>query len=203
MKFSLNKKRIYMDHASLTPIDPRVIKIVDEYSKAEYANPSSWYKEGVAAKKALDAGRKGVAEFLHGHADEVVFTSGGTEANGLVLEGAGRAFFNLQIKSGISPTEIKPNLIISEVEHSSVREVAAMMERHGVEVTRIGVDEKGIVKLDELKKAIKPSTYMVSIMKQAPFSQSVRLPRLFGRLVMEKATPSFIQMPHKVRCIRI
>ena len=138
---------IYLDYASLTPIDPRVLKVMGEYSKPQYANPSSWYKQGVAAKKALDAGRKGVADFLHAHADEIIFTSGGTEANNLALRGVkGR------------------HLIISEIEHSSIRETAFVLEKNGVEVTRIGVDEKGIVRLDELKKAIKPETFLVSIM---------------------------------------
>lgn len=149
-------KRIYLDYASLTPIDPRVIREMKKYSSAEYANPSSLYKEGVAAKKALEEGRSKVAAFLHAHADEIIFTSGGTEANGLALEGAARAAH----RSGFE----KPHLIISSIEHSSIIEVANMMERQGVEVTRLSVDSKGIVSVEELKKALKPSTFMVSVM---------------------------------------
>lgn len=149
-------KRIYLDYASLTPIDPSVAREAKKYSSPDFANPSSLYKEGVAAKKALEEGRSKVAAFLHAHSDEVVFTSGGTEANGLALEGAGRAAH----RNGFE----KPHMIISAIEHSSVIETAAMMERHGTEVTRIPVDSKGIVSLDALKKALKPSTFMVSIM---------------------------------------
>lgn len=149
-------KRTYLDYASLTPIDPRVVREMKIYSSFDFANPSSLYKEGVAAKKALEVGRVSVANFIHAHADEIVFTSGGTEANGLALEGAGRTAH----RNGFE----KPHLIISAIEHSSVVETANMMERQGVEVTRISVDEKGIVSPEELKKALKPNTYMVSIM---------------------------------------
>jgi len=149
-------KRIYLDCASLTPIDPRVLREMKKYYSPEYANPSSLYREGVAAKKALEEGRKMVADFIHAHADEVVFTSGGTEANGLALEGAGRAAH----RNGIA----KPHIIISAIEHSSIMETAAMLEKHGVSVTRLPVDARGIISLEELKKSITPDTFMVSIM---------------------------------------
>lgn len=149
-------KRIYLDYASLTPIDPRVIREMKRYSSSAFANPSSLYKEGVSAKKALEEGRKKVADFIHAHSDEIVFTSGGTESNALALEGAGRAARH----SGIE----RPHLIISSVEHSSIIEVADMLEKHGCEVTRLAVDHSGTISLDELKRSIKPNTFMVSIM---------------------------------------
>ncbi len=149
-------KRIYLDHASLTPIDPRVMREMKAYSGPEYANPSSIYKEGVTAKKALEKARASAASFLHAHQGEIVFTSGGTEANGLALEGAGRAAH----RNGIQ----KPHIIISAIEHSSIMETADMLEKHGVEVTRIPVNAGGTVSAEEIRKAIKASTYMVSIM---------------------------------------
>ncbi len=151
--FNSVKKRIYLDYASLTPIDPRVLRVIKKYSSTKYANPSSWYKEGVLAKKALDEARKGVASFLHAHADEIIFTSGGTEANNIALQGVVAAYKN-------NPAHI----IISAVEHSSIMETARILETRGCEVTRIGVDKQGVVFLDELKKAIKPNTVLVSIM---------------------------------------
>lgn len=153
-------KRVYLDYASLTPVDKRVERVVSEYAKAEragvYANPSSIYSAGIEAKKVLEASRAGVAKFLNAHADEIIFTSGGTESNGLALEGAGRA----ARRAGNE----KPHIIISAIEHSSIIEIAAMMEKHGCEVTRLAVDHSGMVSLDELKKSIKPNTFMVSIM---------------------------------------
>jgi cysteine desulfurase len=150
------RNRIYLDYASLTPIDPRVIREVSTYSSPNYANPSSLYRQGVAAKKVLAEARKKVADFIHALPDEIIFTSGGTEANGLALEGAVRS----ARLSGIK----KPHLIISAIEHASVREVAANMEKQGVNVTYIPVDEYGFISVDEVKKAITPYTYMVSIM---------------------------------------
>lgn len=149
-------KRIYLDYASLTPIDRRVLREMKKYSGMEYANPLSIYKEGVVAKKAMGDARKRVGEFLHAHADEIIWTSGGTEANGLALEGVGRAAH----RSGIE----KPHMIISAIEHSSIMAVAHMMEKHGVEVTRLPVDAEGVIDTEELRKAIRPSTVLVSVM---------------------------------------
>lgn len=148
-------KSIYLDYASITPIDPKVRREMDKWSH-EPLNPSSIHSLGVKAKKALDDSRKGVAEFLNAHSDEIVFTSGGTEANALALEGGARSAF----KNGIS----KPHLIISAIEHSSILETANMLEKRGVEVTRLSVNKNGLVSLEQLKKAIKPETFLVSIM---------------------------------------
>ncbi len=152
-------KRIYLDYASLTPIDPRVTREMKKYSSQAYANPSSLYKEGVAAKKALAEGRQKVADYLNAHPDEIIFTSGGTEANALAIEGVVKAF-----KSQKDNLNKKPHIIISAIEHSSIIETVNLMEKHGCEVTRLAVDKAGVVSLDELKKAIKPSTILVSIM---------------------------------------
>ncbi|MDD5165123.1 MAG: cysteine desulfurase family protein [Candidatus Pacebacteria bacterium] len=156
------KSRIYLDYASLTPIDPRVTREVKAYSSFSYANPSSLYKEGVNAKKALAEGRQKVADYLHAHADEIIFTSGGTEANALALEGVGRAAVRAGFVDPIN--SIKPHYIISSIEHSSIIETANMLEKHGCEVTRLSVDQNGTISLDELKKSIKPNTVLVSIM---------------------------------------
>jgi cysteine desulfurase len=147
-------KSIYLDYASITPVDPKVRKEMDKWNR-EPLNPSSIHSLGVKAKKAMEGARKGVAEFLNAHADEIVFTSGGTEANSLALEGAARAAF----KNGIS----KPHLIISAIEHSSIIETANMLEKRGVEVTKLTVDKNGLVSLEQLKKSIKLETFMVSI----------------------------------------
>lgn len=155
------KSRIYLDYASLTPIDPRVLKVMMKYSNNEYANPSSWYKEGVAAKKVLDNSRKLVANFIHAHPDEIIFTSGGTEANNLAILGVLRAIKN---KGGKNIKQERPHIIISEIEHSSIREIVLKLENDGCEVTQIPVDSRGVIILDELKKSIKPNTVLVSIM---------------------------------------
>ena len=96
--FMLRKrKRIYLDYASLTPIDPRVIRVMNTYSTDTYANPSSLYTEGVNAKKALQDARMTCADFIHAHSDEIIFTAGGTEANNIALLGAVEALRAQQV----------------------------------------------------------------------------------------------------------
>jgi cysteine desulfurase len=157
-------KSVYLDYASQTPVDKRAEREMARYVKAErkglYANPSAVHGAGVAAKKILEASRASVAKFLDAHADEIVFTSGGTEANGLAIEGSARAMRH----SGFAGSTAKPHIIISAIEHASIMEMATMMEKHGCDVTRLSVDRSGMVMLDELKKAIRPSTFMISIM---------------------------------------
>lgn len=154
--FDMPNHRIYLDYASSTPIDPKVVKEIKKYSSQEYVNPSSHYKEGVLAKKVMAEGRKKIADFIHAHPDEIIFTSGGTEANNLALDGVVRA----ARMSGIE----KPHIIISNIEHSSISETANMLEEYGIEVTRISVNHSGLVVLEELKKAVKKNTVLVSIM---------------------------------------
>lgn len=149
-------RRIYLDYASLTPIDPRVTKEIGVYAASAYANPSSLYKEGVAAKKVVAASRASVASAIHAQPDEIIFTSGGTEANNLALSGVIQA-------ARVAGIE-RPHVIISAIEHSSILEMTAALEGWGCEVTQIPVDIHGIVDLNELKKSFKPHTVLVSIM---------------------------------------
>ena len=112
----MKPRQIYLDYASLTPIDPRVSREMIKYSGPEYANPSSWYVEGVSAKKVLDNSRKSVADFLHAHTDEIVFTSGGTESNNLAILGV----VEKALESGRKHENL--HIIASAIEHSSVLE---------------------------------------------------------------------------------
>jgi len=127
------------------------------FSSSEFANPGSIYKEGVNARKALIQGRKIAADFIGALSDEVYFTSGGTEANNVAIFGTLAAFKKKN-------PDKKPHLIISAIEHSSIMECAVQLESANCEVTRLAVDREGLVSLDELKHAIKPNTFLVSVM---------------------------------------
>ena len=131
--------RIYLDYASLTPIDRKVTREMKKYSTGDYTNPSALYASAVKAKKALEDAKIRVAKVLHAHADEIIFTSGGTESNHLVLS---------QFKS--------KKIIISAIEHSSILK--------NVEAIHIPVDSRGLVALDFLKKSITAETALISIM---------------------------------------
>ncbi len=152
------KRRIYLDYASLTPIDPRVIREVTLYSSDKYANPSSLYSEGVAAKKALQDARNIVADFIHAHSDEITFTSGGTEANNIAIIGTIQA-----LRAQGVPYEAM-HVVISAIEHSSVRECANFLNEYDVSFDVVAVDAHGVVDLADLKNKIQKNTVIVSVM---------------------------------------
>jgi len=152
------KKRIYLDYAALTPIDPRVFREFKKYSGHHYANASSLYKEGVAAKKVLENSRKVAAQFIHAHPDEIYFTSGGTEANNLAIIGAVESLCD----KGVRYEDM--HVVISAIEHSSVIECANHLSNKGVIIDRVIVEADGVISLADLKKKIKPNTVIVSIM---------------------------------------
>ena len=166
------KKRIYLDHAAATPIDTSVQKIITEYNKKHFGNPGSIHKEGVEAKRALEDARKKLADFFACSAEEIVFTSGGTESNNLAIGG----FFNYlsakpdraEVFSNSRADLCQPlaglHAITSKIEHPSVLDVFMELEKKGLDVTYIGVDENGVVSTEELKEAIKENTVFVSIM---------------------------------------
>lgn len=151
-------RRIYLDYASMTPIDPAVAKTVLNYSGNGYANPSSWYGEGVAAKKVLDQSRRTVAEYIGAHSDEIIFTSGGTEANNIAIMGA---IENI-VRQGTKYSDL--HIVTSAIEHSSVLECFNSLAKHGVNIDIIPVDTSGIVDINILKEKIIDNTVLVSIM---------------------------------------
>ncbi len=149
-------KRIYLDHASTTPVDPKVARAVLPYLKKHFANPASIYREGVEAKKELAKARKEVADVLHAHSDEIIFTGSGTEANNLILLG----IFEKAKQAGI----VRPHVITLSIEHPSVLEVCYEIERRGGEVSYLPVNESGIVDPKSVRDALKENTVLVSVM---------------------------------------
>jgi cysteine desulfurase len=132
-------KRIYLDYASLTPVDKKVKKILNKYSTTEYTNPSALYSSAINAKRAIENAKVRISKIIHAHPDEIIFTSGGTESNHLIL----KEFQDSQI-------------IISDIEHSSI-----IKNTKGI---HIPVDKSGLIDLEILKKSITPDIKLVSIM---------------------------------------
>ena len=144
---------IYLDNNATTKLDDAVLKEMMPYLTEQYANPSSIYKFGKVGRKAVENARKIVAKTLNCEEDEVYFTSGGSESDNTAIRGIAYAYKN------------KGNHIISsKIEHPAVLETLKQLEREGFEVTYIGVDEDGIIKLDELKSSIKDTTTLITIM---------------------------------------
>lgn len=144
---------IYMDHSSTTPTDQRVIEAMVPYFNKYYGNPSSLYALAQESAKAREAAREKVAKLLNAKVGEIIFTSGGTEANNFAIKGV--AFAN----------ENRGNHIItSKIEHHSVLNTCKWLEKRGFNVSYIGVDKYGIVDLDELENSITDKTILITIM---------------------------------------
>ncbi len=152
-------KRIYLDYAATTPLDPRVRRKMEPFWAREFGNPSSIHQEGVLAKKALDAARVAVARVLEAHPDEIVFTSGGTEANNLAIFGVLKS-----VRYSISQNT-KPHVVTTSIEHASVLEPLRKLEQEGkISVTYVPVEKDGRVKVEKILAAVRPSTVLVSVM---------------------------------------
>ncbi len=145
-----------MDYAALTPVDGRVKKTIKKYSNVKYGNPSSLYAEGVAARRGVNESRARIAKLFRGLADEVFFTGSGTEANNLAIMGA--------YEAAAARTKNKLHAITTAVEHASVLEVFKNLEKKDVEVTYIGVDDQGQVNPQHVKDALRPNTFLISMM---------------------------------------
>jgi cysteine desulfurase len=144
---------IYLDHAATTPLRPEVLEAMLPYLTTEFGNPSSAHAYGRSARAALDEAHERVARRLNGEAREIVFTSGGTEANNLALKGAAWA--------GKARGH---RLITTAVEHHAVGHTLRYLEKFGFEVFEVGVDRYGRVDPDELEAAITDKTILVSVM---------------------------------------
>lgn len=150
-------KRIYLDHAAATPISPKAFGVVSDALKKFPGNPSAIHREGKAAHAALEMARTEIAQNIASRTDEIIFTSGATEANNLAIVGIVRA----ARAQGIA----NPHIIISAIEHPAVLETVRMLKKEeGARVDVLGVDTHGVVDTRELRKLITPETVLVSIM---------------------------------------
>lgn len=142
---------VYLDHNATTPLDPRVLEAMLPYLGGEFGNPSSVHAYGRVARAALDTAREQVASLVNAQASQVVFTSGGTEANNLALRGAAA-----ELPVG--------RLAVSAIEHDSVRAPAKRLSGRGWQLDVITVDRNGQVTPDALMVAMHADTRLVSIM---------------------------------------
>ena len=146
--------RIYLDHHATTPADPAVVAAMLPYFTERFGNPSGKSHSFAAeAHQAVEEARARVAALVGARADEIVFTSGATEADNLAVRGAARA---LASKG--------KHVVTSVLEHAAVLETCRTLEREGFTVTRVGVGSDGIVDLDDVRRALRPDTVLVSLM---------------------------------------
>jgi len=146
-------RRIYLDFNASTPIDPRVAKSMHAAMEEDNGNPSSLHWAGAPAKQIVEAARQQVADLLKAKPEEVIFTSGGSEANNFALKGT---FF--------ARTDRRVHIVTTQIEHPSVLAPCAFLERQGARMTYLSVDGAGLVDPDDLRRAIASDTVLVSIM---------------------------------------
>lgn len=147
------KKIIYLDNAATTKTAPEVVEAMLPYFTEHYGNPSSIYSLGSESKKAVTEAREIIAEKLGCKTNEIYFTAGGSEADNWALKAAAEAY----------KTKGK-HIITSKIEHHAILHTCEYLEKQGYEITYLDVDEKGIVDLDRLEKAIREDTILISVM---------------------------------------
>lgn len=147
------QRRVYMDHSATTPIDPRVVEAMLPYLTGKFGNASSVHTFGQEARAGVDQARREVASLIGARENEIVFTSGGTEANNLALRG-------IVETHGANGCHV----VTSQIEHPAVKETCDWLEARGVEVTRLPVYDDGIVRVEDVRAALRPDTLLVSVM---------------------------------------
>ena len=146
-------KRVYLDYAATTPTRPEVMQAMAPYFTEAFGNPSSIYSYGQEAKGAVEQARTRVASLIGARDEEIVFTSGGTEADNAALQGV------------VLANESKGNHIItSSIEHHAVLETCQFLEKRGLKITYLKVDKYGLVDPDDVRKAITNKTILISVM---------------------------------------
>jgi cysteine desulfurase len=168
-------RRIYLDHSATTPVDPRVAAAMARTLTENYGNPSSVHGFGQQARAAVDRARREVATLIGAKPNEIVFTSGGTEANNLAIRGVCEA----SVDHG-------RHIITSAIEHPSVRGVCDALEKRGWEITRLPVYENGIVRIEEVNAALRPDTVLVSLMWANNEIGTIQPVREVGALIRER-----------------
>ncbi|WP_338750314.1 cysteine desulfurase family protein [Bacillus sp. FJAT-52991] len=146
-------QRIYLDHAATSPVHPEVIEVMSIQMAEVFGNPSSIHSFGRAARHVVDTARTTIASSIGAHFNEIIFTSGGTEADNLAIVGTARAM-----------SDKGRHIITTSIEHHAVLHTCAQLEKEGFEVTYLPVNEQGCVQVDDVKAALREDTILVSVM---------------------------------------
>ena len=171
-------KKIYLDYAATAPTDPEVIKAMEPYFFEKFGNASSIHAYGQEAKKALEDSRLTVANFLGASSEEIIFTSGGTESDNNIIFGVPEA---LSAKGN--------HVITSAIEHHAISEPCRTLEKRGIKVTYVPVNEQGLVSADEIKKAITDKTILISIMHANNEIGTIQPIAQISKIAREKGIP--------------
>ena len=154
-------RRVYLDYAATTPLDPRVKEAMDSWWTENFGNAGGLYEEGRRAKEALQNSREVIAKLIGTRTEEIIFTSGGTEADNLAIFGVAR---KLEAELPFGSSASKPHIITTTFEHHAVLHPCQQLEKEGFEVSYLDVGKDGVVNPEDVRKALRPETILVSIM---------------------------------------
>lgn len=184
-------KIIYLDNAATTKTSPQVVKAMLPYFTEKFGNASSIYQMGAESKQAITRSRDIIAESLHAKPEEIYFTAGGSESDNWALIAAAESY-----------GEKGKHIITSKIEHHAILHTCRYLEKRGYEITYIDVDEDGMIKLEELKKAIRPDTILISVMYAnneigtiQPIAEIGRIARENGILFHTDAVQAYGHVP--------
>lgn len=168
-------KIIYLDHAATTKCAPEAVQAMLPYFTEYYGNASTFYQLGAQSKKAIQNTRSKIAESLHTDPSEIYFTAGGSESDNWALVATAEAYASKG-----------KHIITSKIEHHAILHTCEYLEKRGFQISYVNVDENGIVKLDELEKAIRPDTILISIMFANNEIGTIQPIEEIGRIAKEK-----------------
>jgi len=187
-------KRIFLDHAATTPADPRVVEAMLPFFSESFGNPSSIHSLGLETRTAVAEAREKVASLIGAASDEVIFTSGGTEADNLAVKGIAQA--NAQRGK---------HIVTTRIEHHAVEESCRYLEKQGFKVTHVAVDQDGLVDPREVERAVTPETILISVMHAnnevgtiQPIAEISRVARSRGIYFHTDAVQTVGHIPAKV-----
>jgi len=166
---------IYLDNAATTKTAPEVVEAMLPYFTEYYGNASSIYSIGTQAKKALNQARETIAKSLGAASDEIYFTAGGSEADNWAIKATAEAYASKG-----------KHIVTSAIEHHAVLHTCRYLEQKGFEVSYIGVDENGVVKLEELKAALRPDTILITVMFANNEIGTIQPVKEIGEIAREK-----------------
>ncbi|MDZ5470871.1 cysteine desulfurase family protein (plasmid) [Bacillus sp. 31A1R] len=146
-------ERIYVDHAATSPMHPQVIERMTSVMKNQFGNPSSIHSYGREARHIIDEARDVLAKSIHANPNEIIFTSGGTEADNYAILGVAEAY-----------KDNGKHIITTKIEHHAVLHTCEQLDKQGYEISYLSVDENGVISIEELKKELRDDTILVTMM---------------------------------------
>jgi cysteine desulfurase len=177
--------RVYLDYNATTPVEPEVLDAMLPYFSAEFGNAASIHTPGQKARAAVETAREQVAALIGARPQEIVFTSGGTESDNHAIFGIVSSSFSSTSFTSSTSLSSRPHVITSTIEHEAVLNACQALEKEGVAVTYLGVGRDGQIDLEELRRALRPETVLITIMHANNELGTVQPVQEIGRIAKE------------------